>query len=133
MKDIRIVVAGGRDFNVYDCVKITLDNYISQIRITKLYKDLPFEEFINKVEIVSGGAKGADSLGEKYASEQGLTCTVFNADWDKHGKAAGYIRNEEMAKYGTHAVVFWDGESKGSKHMIDLAKKHKLKTTIIPY
>lgn len=133
MKDIRIVVAGGRDFNVYDCVKITLDNYISQIRITKLYKDLPFEEFIDKVEIVSGGAKGADSLGEQYALEQGLTCTVFNADWDTHGKSAGYIRNSEMAKYGTHAVIFWDGESKGSGHMIDLAKKHKVKTTIIPY
>jgi len=82
------------------------------------------------IEIVSGGAKGADQLGEQYAKENNYNLRIFPADWDKYGKKAGYIRNEEMAKYADACVCFWDGKSKGTKMMIELAKKYKLKTRL---
>lgn len=79
------------------------------------------------IEIVSGTANGADKLGEKYAEEHGYTVKQFPADWDKHGKSAGYKRNTEMGDYCDMAVVFYDGQSKGSQHMIDIMRKlHKL-------
>lgn len=59
--------------------------------------------------------------------------TIFKADWDKHGKAAGFKRNTEMAKYADALIAFWDGKSKGTKHMIDTAKSHNLKVRVIAY
>ena len=84
------------------------------------------------IEIVSGTAKGADQLGEKYAKEKGYPVKQFPADWSK-GKSAGYVRNEEMAKYADALIAFWNGLSKGTGHMIDLAKKYKLKIRICNY
>lgn len=88
-----------------------------------------------EIEIVCGEAKGADSLGKRYAKEHGCAIKSFPADWNKNGKAAGPIRNEEMAIYaeGGGAVVFWDGESKGSLDMINRAKAHNLKLRVIKY
>ena len=85
------------------------------------------------IEIVSGAANGADKLGEKYASEKEYSIKQFPADWNKYGKSAGYKRNEEMARYADALIAFWDGESKGTKHMIDLANKYNLKINIIQY
>jgi glycerophosphoryl diester phosphodiesterase len=85
----------------------------------------PFHNQIT--EIVSGHAKGIDQAGEKLAYLASLPCKVFPADWNKYGKRAGYLRNEEMAKYADALIAVWDGESKGTKHMIDLANRYKLK------
>lgn len=85
------------------------------------------------VEIVSGTARGADQLGERYAFERGLPVKQFPADWDQHGKSAGYIRNAQMAEYADAAVIFWDGTSRGSKHMIDLAKAKGLRVRVVKY
>ena len=57
----------------------------------------------------------------------------FPADWDKYGKAAGFIRNEQMAQNADALVVFWDGKSRGTKNMIELAAKYKLKVRIKKY
>lgn len=114
----RIIVAGSRDFNDYDLLKNKLDHYLS---------------LLDNVVIVSGGAKGADNLGEEYAVEKGLKLVMFPADWNAHGKSAGYIRNKQMAEYATHLIAFWDGKSKGTKHMIDLAKEYNLKIKIVNY
>jgi hypothetical protein len=114
----KVIIAGGRDFKNYDYLKVICDKALSN------QKD---------IQIVSGGAYGADKLGEKYARENEYCLKVFPADWGQYGKAAGYIRNEEMAKYADACIVFWDGESKGSKHMIDLAKKHNLKVKVYGY
>ncbi len=114
----KIIVAGSRDFNDYELLK----NELGFVLNNK-----------NDIEIVSGTAKGADRLGENYAKEFNLKLKKFPADWDTYGKRAGYIRNEEMAKYADKCIVFWDGESKGSKHMIDLAKKHGLEVIVIKY
>ena len=116
---IKVIVAGGRDFSDYDLLKQTLNRLL-------MYK-LP------NVEIVCGKARGADTLGECYAKELGLPIAYFPADWDQFGKAAGYIRNKEMAKYADACVIFWDGQSKGSKHMYDLALKEGIPTRIVRY
>jgi hypothetical protein len=114
----KVIVAGGRDFFDYNLLKSKLDIILSK-------KD--------KVTIVSGNAKGADSLGERYAKENGILVSYFPALWNQHGTKAGFIRNEEMAKYADACVCFWDGESSGTKDMIRLAKEYNLKLRIINY
>jgi len=113
---LRVIIAGSRDFNNYELLYNKCENILYNIK---------------SVEIVSGGAKGADSLGEKYAKEKGYKIKQFNADWNSLGKSAGYIRNKEMAEYADALIAFWDGESKGTKHMINLANKNKLKIRVI--
>lgn len=117
----RIIIAGGRNFNDYNLLKEKVDNIISDKRKT------------HQIYIVSGKARGADSLGEKYANENGLNIMEFPADWDKHGRSAGYKRNLEMAENADALIAFWDGESRGTKHMIDIAKEKNLLTRIIRY
>jgi len=111
---MKVIVAGSRDFNDYETLKTVCDFMLSRQ---------------DEVEIVSGTARGADLLGERYAKEKGYSIKQFTPDWSK-GKSAGYIRNEEMAKYGDALIAFWDGKSKGTEHMINLAKKHGLKVKI---
>ena len=77
-----------------------------------------------EVEIVSGGARGADQLGERYAQERGYKLRVFPADWNRYGKQAGYIRNVHMADYADALVAFrMPGVSKGTDHMIRIARE----------
>lgn len=71
-----------------------------------------------ELEIVSGGAKGIDSCAKEFAMEHGLGYKEFPADWDKHGKAAGPIRNREMADYADALLLIWTGMSKGSMNML---------------
>ena len=92
------------------------------------------------IEIISGTASGADSLGEEFANTWNLGIKRFPAEWNLYGKSAGYKRNTQMAKYITTdnkcdglLVVFWDKKSVGTKHMIDTAKKCNLKTCIITF
>lgn len=78
-------------------------------------------------------AQGADRLGERYGKERGYSIRYFPADWDGKGRSAGFIRNEEMAKNADALVAFWDGQSRGTKHMIETAKKHKLDIRVKHY
>jgi hypothetical protein len=116
---IKVIVAGGRDFNQYDLLKKKLDFYLKNIT--------------EPIEIVSGAANGADKLGEKYAKEKGLKLKLFPANWNKYNKSAGFIRNKEMADYATHCVCFHDGVSKGTLHMINLAKENNLIVRVVKY
>jgi hypothetical protein len=82
-------------------------------------------------EVVSGHADGADSVGEAYAAKHGIPVADavhddldFHADWDQHGRAAGPIRNERMAEYGDALLALWDGESPGTRSMIETAGEH---------
>lgn len=115
---IKLIIAGSRDFNDYELLKSTLDKVKSH-----------FKEF----EVVSGKARGADSLGERYALENSLPIAEFPADWNTLGKKAGYLRNADMAEYADGCVVFWDGASKGTQHMINLAKEKGLNLAIVNY
>ncbi|GAA4879349.1 hypothetical protein GCM10023310_69380 [Paenibacillus vulneris] len=114
----KVIVAGSRSFNDYELLKEKLDALL-----------------MNKTDIiiVSGAARGADKLGERYAHEKGYSVSSHPADWDQYGKSAGYIRNEEMAKESDALVAFWDGISRGTKHMIDLANKHGLMVRVVRY
>lgn len=76
--------------------------------------------------IISGTAKGADKLGERWATENSIPLIKMPAQWDKYGKRAGFIRNEDMAKKANALIAIWDGSSPGTKNMIELAKKYKL-------
>ena len=120
MEKLKVIVAGTRSFKDYALLKEKLDLYLSHY---------PSES----LEIVSGKAKGADSLGEQYATENEISIAEFPADWDSYGKRAGYLRNEQMAEYADCLVAFWNGKSVGTRHMIDLARKHGLKVRIVKY
>lgn len=117
----KVIVAGGRNFSDYSLLKEKLDSILSEKRKT------------HQIYIVSGMARGADSLGERYANENGFNILGFPAEWDVYGKSAGIRRNVEMAKAGDALVAFWDGNSKGTKHMIETAREKKLLIRIIRY
>ncbi len=76
--------------------------------------------------VISGTARGVDLMGERWAKENNLPIERYPADWDKHGKPAGYIRNAEMADKASALLALWDGQSRGTMHMINLAKKKGL-------
>jgi hypothetical protein len=120
LNKIRVIIAGGRDFNDYDLLERKCDLLL-------------FNHASMNIEIVSGAAKGADYEGEMYARKKGLKLKKFPADWDKYGKSAGYKRNQQMADYATHLIAFWDGTSRGTKNMIDIATQQKLKVRVIKY
>jgi hypothetical protein len=115
---LKVIIAGGRDFTSFPILEDCVNNCLSNQ---------------NEVVIVSGNARGADILGEKYAYIHKHTIDSHPANWDKFGKSAGYKRNEEMAKVADALIAFWDGKSKGTKHMIDLAKKYNLKIRVFDY
>jgi len=77
-------------------------------------------------EVVSGKARGVDTMGERWSYERQIPIIDFPADWDEHGKSAGYIRNTEMGDYAEALVAIWDGGSRGTMHMINIAKKKGL-------
>lgn len=80
--------------------------------------------------VLSGTAKGADRLGEQWAEQHGVKIERYPADWDTHGKSAGYRRNEQMAHHADALIALWDGESRGTAHMIKLAMKAGLKVYV---
>lgn len=121
MEDYKVIIAGGRHFQDYEILKEKADYYLQSKLST------------HNVIIVSGHASGADSLGERYAEERGLKVELHPADWNKHGRAAGPIRNAEMAETSDALIAFWDGQSRGTKNMIDLAKSKGLKVAIVRY
>ncbi len=123
----KIIIAGSRDFHDYELLKIEVDKFIDEYKATLSASD------DNSISIVSGHARGADKLGEQYAREYSYFCYVMPADWDKHGKRAGYLRNASMAKEADALIAFWDGQSRGTYHMIELAKKENLKIKVVEY
>ena len=72
-------------------------------------------------EVVSGGAKGVDKLGERWATAYHIPITRFIPDWNLSGRSAGMIRNKQMAEYADALIAIWDGKSKGTKNMIEPA------------
>ena len=107
---MKVIIAGSRDINDYDVIKLTIKK--SGFKIS---------------EIVSGGARGVEKLGERYAKENNIVIIKYIPKWNLYGKSAGYKRNVEMAEYADAVICIWDGKSKGTKHMINIAKEKKLK------
>lgn len=120
---MRCIIAGGRDFNDYERLKKVMDN-------------CPYEI----TEVVCGKARGADSLGEKWALERGIHVKYFVPDWEGRGKRARFARNADMAEYACEngsynglLVAFWDKNSKGTEHMIDIATMKCMLVKVIKY
>ena len=121
MKDFKLIIAGSRDFDDYRLLKDKADNFLKEKA-----KD-------HKIIIVSGHARGADSLGEKYAAEKDYTVDLNPADWKRYGRYAGPKRNKEMVKKADALLAFWDGKSKGTKNTINEAKKKGLNVRVVEY
>jgi len=120
---MKVIIAGGRDFQWNLEEHDRLEAYLDSLREPGEY-----------VEIVCGGARGADAFGKQHSEMyERVELKMFPADWEKYGKSAGYRRNAEMAKYADRLLAFWDGKSKGTKHMIDLARREGLLVNIHRY
>ena len=83
--------------------------------------------------IVSGGCSGADLLGERYAKENGYSIDRYPAEWQKYGRKAGIMRNAVMADNADALIAYWDGISRGTKNMIDEARKKGLAVRVKRY
>lgn len=120
---MRYIIAGGRDFNNYDILCAVMNT------IKK------YGPSVNKpiTEIVTGDARGADTLGAQWATAHDIHVKHFPANWDEYGKSAGFIRNAEMADYADAAICFWDGKSKGTAHMIKTMKMKKKPCYVYDY
>ncbi len=108
---MKIIVAGSRTITDYEFIKNC---------VMTACNDLSPDE---SIEIVSGTANGVDKIGEIIASNYRLKVHRFPADWNTHGKSAGYKRNQQMADFADALIAIWDGKSKGTQHMIDIMEK----------
>lgn len=115
----KVIIAGGRDFNNYPLLQEKCDAILKDIK--------------EDITVVSGTARGADLLGEEYSRNRSYQLVYFPANWRLYGKSAGPVRNREMAEYADALIAFWDGESRGTKHMIETAREKNLKVRIINY
>ena len=104
---MRVIIAGSRQVTNYKALKAAIDT-------------CPWKDKIDVV--ISGTARGADQLGERWARENNIPCMRFPADWRLLGKAAGPIRNAQMANVGEGLIALWDGKSRGTHNMIETAK-----------
>ncbi len=103
---MKTIIAGSRTITNYD-------------KVVEAVVTAPWEV----TEVISGGARGVDELGEWYAEQHQLPLRIKPADWSRFGRSAGPIRNQEMAKIGEALIAVWDGESRGTAHMIETMKK----------
>ena len=110
----KLLIAGSRNFNDYQLLK-------------KLIKPENIEC------IISGCARGADTLAIKYAEEFNIPIEKYPADWNKYGRSAGYIRNKVMVDKATAVICFWDGQSKGTQHTITLTKQTNKPIKVVIY
>ena len=115
---MKVIISGSRNFDDYELLK----------RETKA-----FLEGLDEAEVVSGMAAGADMLGIKYAKEMNYDIKKFPANWDLHGNSAGVKRNYQMACYANALICFWDGKSKGTYNMIQVAIKRGLTVKVIKF
>lgn len=113
---MKVAIIGSRNFNDYPLLEKSLSGYLSKI-----------------THIVSGGARGADSLGKKYATLNNKEYIEFLPDWETYGKGAGFIRNRSIINEADMVFAFWDGVSKGTRHSIGLANEMNKDLTIVKF
>lgn len=120
---MRIIISGSRDFNNYEVIESKILDIIGKLNSNT-----------SSIEIISGGCRGVDKCAEMFAHRNGYEFTEFPADWSL-GKRAGYLRNKQMAEYASELngvlIAFWNMKSKGTKMMIDLARRYGLDVYII--
>lgn len=115
---MKVIIAGSREITDFNL-------------LVKAINKAHDEEGISVGEIVSGGARGIDTLAEQFANEASIPITVIPVttyEWSTIGKSAGILRNIKLLNTGANALIaIWDGKSKGTKHMINIARKKGLK------
>jgi hypothetical protein len=121
MKELKVIVAGGREFNDYDRLSADLFNYAESLG----------DEV--GMSIVTGMARGADALAYRFTLNESVKVYEFKPDWDGLGKRAGFVRNAEMAEFADRLIAYWDGESRGTAHMIQTMQKMGKPVTVISY
>ena len=121
MDNFKVIIAGSRGFSNYKLLREQCNKFLREKRKT------------NNIIIVSGHARGADTLGEKYAQDEGFALETYPAQWKKLGKQAGYRRNEQMSEVADALIAFWDGSSRGTKHMIDIMNEKNLLVRVVEY
>lgn len=120
-EEFRVIIAGTRDFDDYGLLCRHTDYMLSDKRTKR------------RIVIVSGAARGADTLGEQYARERGYQIRRYPADWYKYGKKAGPLRNDLMARNADALIAYWDGRSPGTSNMIETARNYGLQISIKQY
>ena len=113
-----VIIAGSRGFNDYDLLCQKCDIFFSQKKPTM---------------ILCGEARGADTLGRRYAEEHNIMVDSYPAEWSRYGRSAGMLRNREMLKHADALVAFWDERSAGTKNMIDIAMEKGIPVRIVRY
>lgn len=116
----KLSITGTRGFNDYDWLVAECDKFIKECGL-------------QRVIVVSGGARGTDKLAERYAAAREYAFELYKPNWVTRGRIAGLLRNEDMARAVTHGVVFWDGASKGTRHMITLLRRFSRTHRVIHY
>ena len=128
MREVRVIVAGSRTYSDADRIFSCLDKAFEEIK-SKMQEPCEFT-------IVSGGCRGVDMVGEQYAKTHGLGLARFPAQWDKYGRGAGPIRNEEMLEFASekdkvpYLIAFWDYKSSGPRGIIALARNKRIPVRI---
>ena len=117
---MKVLICGSRHFNDYEKLK------------KEVFNALPVGDYIDTT-VISGHAKGADSLGERLAGEMGWKCEIYPADWNTYGRRAGPIRNSQMLKEGKPDVViaFRAENSRGTQNMINQAEKAGIPVVVV--
>lgn len=108
-----VVIAGCRSYTNYEEAKDFIASCLTEY------------ENRDQITILSGGCKGADLLGERFAKEKGYPIRRYLPDWKQYGKAAGPIRNKQMVDACHKVICFWDGKSRGTASLIHYANTIK--------
>ena len=114
----RVIIAGSRNFNDFELLE---------------KKMLYFLQNKKDIVVLCGGARGADDLGRQFAEKHGFMVEMFPAEWKKHGKRAGVVRNRQMAAAADACVCFWDGSSRGTANMIEEAKRAGIPLRVVRF
>ena len=123
---MQMIIAGSRGLND----RALLDEYVWDAHnmfvdeITEQFGGIPY--WASGLTVIEGGAKGIDRLAREWANRHQLPCRTYPADWKRYGKSAGYKRNEVMAQNAQALLAFWDGKSRGTQHMINIAMENWL-------
>lgn len=113
-----VIVAGSRSIDQYDAVAHCIEDVLGTVELREDY------------HILTGTADGVDTLAEEWAVENDVPFTRYPADWDRYGKGAGPMRNQEMAEDADVLIAVWDGASAGTENMIDCALREKLEVHV---
>ena len=125
---VNIAIVGSRDFEDYELLYNELKEFLFDIDyegdLNGEWSEVLYSKY-NSVKIISGGAKGADTLGERFAKDFNLDTLIFKPDWNMYGKSAGFIRNRKIVENCDVLFAFQVNKSRGTQHSIDLARELK--------